>query len=141
MARTEFLKKAKINVPDVSLLWKQMGFDGKYPVFLTVEEARRALALEWLTQTEASAVDRHEAKTGDGERPEAAAYEHTVFSYGEREILSDISQSIQTGDFIAVLGKNGAGKNHYGETSKWAFKTYRRSCVCMRKGYGSLFRG
>lgn len=110
MARTEFLKRAKINVPDVSLLWKQMGFEGKYPVFLTVEEARSALAPEKLTDTGAFVLDGHGAGTGGGEKAQAASYDHMVFSYGEREILSGISQSIQTGDFIAVLGKNGAGK-------------------------------
>lgn len=138
MAHTEFLKKAKINVPDVSLLWQDMGFSRKYPVFLTVGEARSALKAEGVTEhaperpdvpgeplARACACGGEQQSVGaacGGEQSVAAAcgreqptsvaasYDHTVFSYGEREILKGITQSVQTGDFIAVLGRNGAGK-------------------------------
>lgn len=137
MAKTEFLKKAKINVPDVSLLWKQMGFDHKYPVFLTVEEARTALVLEKLTETDPSIIGENMEKAGkpaeDGDIPQAAFYEHTVFSYGERIILSDISQSVRRGDFIAVLGKNGAGKTTMVKHLNGLLKPVGgRVCVCGR---------
>lgn len=110
MARTEFLKKAKINVPDVTLLWQEMGFNGKYPVFLTVEEARAALAAEGVDCAGALAGSGQAEERSEAGAADAASYDHTVFSYGEKEILKGITQSVQAGDFVAVLGRNGAGK-------------------------------
>ena len=33
------------------------------------------------------------------------------FAYGEREILHDISFSVEYGEFVSVLGPNGVGKS------------------------------
>lgn len=40
-----------------------------------------------------------------------AAIENLTFSYGEKEILKDVSLTIQRGDRIAITGPNGAGKS------------------------------
>lgn len=113
MARTDFLKEARINVPDVSLLWKDMGFNRTYPVFLTVAEAKRALEAEHVAErapVPGEQQDRARVCGGEQSVAVAAVYDHTMFSYGEREILKGITQPVQAGDFIAVLGRNGAGK-------------------------------
>lgn len=113
MARTDFLKEARINVPDVSLLWKDMGFNRTYPVFLTVAEAKSALEAEHVAErapVPGEQQDQAHVCGGEQSVAVAAAYDHTVFSYGEREILKGITQPVQAGDFIAVLGRNGAGK-------------------------------
>lgn len=36
--------------------------------------------------------------------------EHVSFSYGEREVLTDVNLTIHQGDYLAILGPNGAGK-------------------------------
>ncbi|WP_165902139.1 ribosomal protection-like ABC-F family protein [Melghiribacillus thermohalophilus] len=40
-----------------------------------------------------------------------AAIENLTFSYGEKEILKEVSLTIQRGDRIAITGPNGAGKS------------------------------
>lgn len=115
MARTDFLREAKINVPDVSLLWKMMGFDRNHPVFLTIQEAKAVLETEHIREKQGSgtqAFDCQEVLEPVKPQPfePVVSYDHTIFSYGEREILKGVSETIEAGDFIAVLGKNGAGK-------------------------------
>ncbi len=39
------------------------------------------------------------------------SFEHISFSYGEEDILSDISFSIPDGDYVAIVGPNGGGKS------------------------------
>ena len=36
---------------------------------------------------------------------------HLSFSYGQREVLRDISFAVEKGEFLSVLGPNGAGKS------------------------------
>ncbi|MBP3428783.1 MAG: ABC transporter ATP-binding protein [Clostridia bacterium] len=37
--------------------------------------------------------------------------EHLSFAYGEREVLRDVSFSVEYGEFLSVLGPNGVGKS------------------------------
>ena len=37
--------------------------------------------------------------------------QNLAFAYGEREILHDISFSVEYGEFVSVLGPNGVGKS------------------------------
>lgn len=51
-------------------------------------------------------------KRGDGVAVEAIRIEHLSFAYSEgREILHDLSITIEEGDFICLLGQSGCGKS------------------------------
>ena len=39
------------------------------------------------------------------------AIDHLGFQYGEKQVLSDISLSLNSGKYYALLGPNGAGKS------------------------------
>lgn len=109
LAHADYLEKIEVNVPDVVRIWNQTPLKNKYPLFLTVEEAARALnqELQNKTLTIESANQLSEEKYLDQTHIQ---FEHLSFAYNEHKVLKDINLSIKKGDFCAVLGKNGAGK-------------------------------
>ena len=46
--------------------------------------------------------------------------EHLHLGYDNQEVINDLSFDIQQGDFITVLGQNGAG-------TTWSYQTYGRT--------------
>ncbi len=52
----------------------------------------------------------HEANPFDGKRTNAVALEHIDFSYGEKQVLFDVSLQMEAGRTVALLGHSGSGK-------------------------------
>jgi energy-coupling factor transport system ATP-binding protein len=62
---------------------------------------------EKLKQKQAMEIERYYPKLGE----ELLRVENVCFSYGEEEVLHDISFSVCQGERLAFVGKNGAGKS------------------------------
>jgi energy-coupling factor transport system ATP-binding protein len=62
---------------------------------------------EKLNQKQAMEIERYYPKLGE----ELLRVENVCFSYGEEEVLHDISFSVRQGERLAFVGKNGAGKS------------------------------
>ena len=62
---------------------------------------------EKLNQKQAMEIERYYPKLGE----ELLRVENVCFSYGEEEVLHDISFSVCQGERLAFVGKNGAGKS------------------------------
>ncbi|MDL2225187.1 energy-coupling factor transporter ATPase [Eubacteriales bacterium OttesenSCG-928-M02] len=41
----------------------------------------------------------------------AIAFENVSFAYGEKDVIKDVSLTIEKGQYIAIVGKNGSGKS------------------------------
>ena len=58
---------------------------------------------------------------------------HVGKSFGELEVLKDISMEVEEGEVVAIIGPSGSGKSHGDKITSEAY-----SCVC---GYSSQWRG
>jgi ATP-binding cassette subfamily B protein len=66
-----------------------------------------------LTVMDANPEIRDESETASSESPGQGAIEfrHLSFSYGTREVLSDVSFSVKAGEAVAIVGATGSGKS------------------------------
>lgn len=62
---------------------------------------------EKLNQKQAMEIERYNPKLGE----ELIRVENVYFSYGEEDVLQDISFTVRQGERLAFVGKNGAGKS------------------------------
>lgn len=66
--------------------------------------------------------------------------EQLSFSYGERQVLQDISFSAEKGDFLAVLGPNGVGKSTLFRCMLGLLKGYRGEILINGRNLRELSR-
>ncbi len=62
---------------------------------------------EKLNRKQALEIEKYDPKMGE----ELLKVEHVSFSYGEEEVLHDITFTVHQGERLAFVGKNGAGKS------------------------------
>src|SRR3954469_19181036 len=56
-------------------------------------------------------LDEHERQLADPTTVPAIQVNHVDFSYGQVQILFDVSFEVRKGEILALLGTNGAGKS------------------------------
>ncbi len=81
--------------------------NGKYvEIQTTVASVQR---IENFLRTRPNIADRPDAATLE-RAPEVIAFDGVSFSYGDKDVLSDVSFSVKAGETIGIVGPSGGGK-------------------------------
>jgi len=90
--------------------WVRYGVSGRRKRNVGRLERLRGLRTERRDQIRALGSVKMEAAEGTGSGTKVIDAKGVAFSYGEREIVRDVTQRIHRGDRIAIVGPNGVGK-------------------------------
>jgi len=90
--------------------WVRYGVSGRRKRNVGRLERLRGLRTERRDQIRALGSVKMEAAEGAGSGTKVIDAKGVAFSYGEREIVRDVTQRIHRGDRIAIVGPNGVGK-------------------------------
>ncbi len=107
-------------VPPIADLGRRLDWS---PLPVSVRDARRAAAdlrQAFLVDLSTSSPVNATASTPEPKRVEALGSsqavltaDHVSVTYGERVVLRDVSLTVQRGEIVALMGRNGAGKSTF----------------------------
>lgn len=103
LLRSILLLENGIREPLYVTTLRQLGYDLEKEVDLT--------SVEGLTLADIQVEDLPELAVKEREGSPLVEVQHLQVSYGEKEVLKDITLSIYAGERLAIIGKNGAGKS------------------------------
>lgn len=103
LLRSTLLLENGIREPLYVTTLRQLGYDLEKEVDLT--------SVEGLTLADIQVEDLPELAVKEREGSPLVEVQHLQVSYGEKEVLKDITLSIYAGERLAIIGKNGAGKS------------------------------
>ena len=174
LGKSDELEKIGINIPRVVTLYKRLKDQGlltngsqlplnakeasdlikSLPAYKTIDEKRKITKEEEINDDVVSAD-----VNGDGRKIENSLEESTVinfnnvsFSYHHESCINDVSVNVNKGDFIAIIGSNGAGKSTFsklcngllkptsGDVEVLGFNTKKTKTSKLAKHIGFLFQ-
>ncbi len=103
LLRSTLLLENGIREPLYVTTLRQLGYDLEKEVDLT--------SVEGLTLADIQVEDLPGLAVKEREGSPLVEVQHLQVSYGEKEVLKDITLSIYAGERLAIIGKNGAGKS------------------------------
>lgn len=121
LKKSEELEKMGINIPRVVTLINRLKHkkllknDENFELPLNAYEAGEIIKKEIIKDKKLTLEVKSNIVEDDSNKnaPEILKFDHVHFSYKNEAGLTDINVSINKGDFVAIVGSNGAGKSTF----------------------------